>query len=416
MQGESVIFTVKCSCGHTWETSKTECDVTVKIFSFAERACPACHTEILCIINGDTPPLLFPGIVPEFKSNAGKNGSVSELIKDETESNLFFEDGLFARTEELFIEAEPKAGYYSILGSLYLIKPVSKRGLDVAEECFRKAVDIAPHLNGVQAGIRYIQRERERHIYVSCNLCGMDDFAKICDNVFGQTIVQCKKCGLIYRNLQPRIESYQENYGDEYIKYRNNIIDWDGWHKSRIENMSKVGLKDFEAKEARSVLEIGCAEGNMLTLFSKRGWQAKGIDISQDMTAYAREKLGMDASCATIEETNFPDRSFDLVAMFHVIEHLPDPYSVLLESYRMLKEGGWVILETPCFDLPNITHEWFNDEDHLTFFSESTIKTILLKIGFKNIRSYGWELIVDRPSNPAGINMFYMIVSAEKTL
>jgi len=368
----------------------------------------------LCIIKGNTTPLSFSGIVSKLERKAAKHGSIPKLIKHETENNKFFEEGLLARTEELLTETNTKAGHDSMLGSLCLIQPISKSELDIAERCFQKAVDAAPHLKGVHAGIKYIKRERERHIYVSCNLCGMDDFERICDNVFGQTIVQCRKCGLIYRNSQPRVESYQENYGDEYIKYRNDIIDWDGWHKSRIENMSKVGLENFEARENRSVLEIGCAEGNMLNLFNKRGWQTKGIDISHEMTTYAREKLGMDASCATIEKTNFSDKSFDIVAMFHVIEHLPNPERALMESCRLLKDGGSIIVETPCFDLPNITHEWFNDNDHLTFFSESTIKTMLFKSGFKNIKSYGWELIVDRPSNPAGINMFYMIISAEK--
>jgi len=406
---------IRCSCGKSISIVNED-DVGVKSFLFGLRKCSHCFKSVLFVKN-DGDIVSFPEDIKGVSSS--EYAFVLNSIRFSLKNDIFFEEGLLSRAGELFRgNVSITAGIYSILGSGYLVKPLSSSSLSRAEKFFNEALDIDPGLEGVKAGLAFIEREKRRHRYVTCNICGKDNFRKLCDNAFAQTIVMCNECGLIYRSVQPLIDSYRENYGYEYIEYRNKITDWEGWHKSRTVNMDKVGLGEYEKelKAVGSVLEIGCAEGQMLSLFKKRGWREKGLDISYVMTRYAREKLGLDAVCGTLKETKFPDNSFDLVAMFHVIEHFPDPVMNIKESWRILKEGGRIIIETPCYDLPNITNEWFDDEDHFTFFSESTLKRMLRESGFRNISLYAWELKVDRPSSPGGINMFYLIVCAQKTL
>jgi SAM-dependent methyltransferase len=96
-----------------------------------------------------------------------------------------------------------------------------------------------------------------------------------------------------------------------------------------------------------SVLDDGCGRGLMLAELAARGWRAVGVEASVAASRHAREVLGLDVRVGELAALRFPGASFDVVTLFHVLEHLVDPDSTLAEVRRLLAPNGRLLLEVP---------------------------------------------------------------------
>jgi SAM-dependent methyltransferase len=96
------------------------------------------------------------------------------------------------------------------------------------------------------------------------------------------------------------------------------------------------------------VLEIGSGRGTLLADLRSRGFDVVGVEISADRIAEARARFG-DLPIQRIDGTTLPfsDATFDAVLSFDVFEHIPDTDAHLNEARRVLKPGGWYLLQTP---------------------------------------------------------------------
>jgi len=95
----------------------------------------------------------------------------------------------------------------------------------------------------------------------------------------------------------------------------------------------------------------------------------------------------VESVCARIEDTSFPDETFDIIHSCHTIEHLKSPNEVLAEHWRTLKPGGLLIVDAPNIALlasDDILEEWFIDK-HLFHFSAGTLARLLHANGFEII-------------------------------
>ena len=75
-----------------------------------------------------------------------------------------------------------------------------------------------------------------------------------------------------------------------------------------------------------------------------------GLDLSPEAAAIAARENGVQVVTATLAGACFPDASFGVVTMFHVLEHVLDPCAVLTEVHRVLRPGGRVVLQVPNID------------------------------------------------------------------
>src|SRR5208283_5040360 len=98
--------------------------------------------------------------------------------------------------------------------------------------------------------------------------------------------------------------------------------------------------------------------------------------------------MGFDVIQGTVENGKFLNGYFDLVTMTHVIEHLPTPVATLKEISRILKPGGFLFIRTPNAEsLPRLVTEkkWFEDHDHLFFFGNRSLNSLLNKCNFMEL-------------------------------
>ncbi|MGA9347279.1 MAG: methyltransferase domain-containing protein [Anaerolineae bacterium] len=131
------------------------------------------------------------------------------------------------------------------------------------------------------------------------------------------------------------------------------------------------------------LLEIGCGIGSFLYLMRGAGWKVQGIEPDANYAYAGQNEYDIPIAAHLFENTDFEPGSFDLVAMFHVIEHLSSPRETLARIRHILKPGGILFLESPCIEHPYSGNlEYFFWSAHLFSFSRSTLNGLLQLVGF----------------------------------
>jgi SAM-dependent methyltransferase len=241
----------------------------------------------------------------------------------------------------------------------------------------------------------------EKKRAVPCVLCGNSEFTAIlrCE---GFAYVRCKHCGLVQINPQPEqaevARRYREGSGAAYFSYE--LANEAAFLRLQELALQDAGFGELEAalKQGNAarprVLDAGCATGALLAKLRDRGWACAGVELSPS-AEYARTERGLDVRSASLEESRFPDASFDLVLASHLIEHLNDPAAFVREAYRVLAPGGSFLVTTPNiagFQARLFRSRWRSAIfDHLYLFSIKTLSALLRQPGFaiERVRTWG---------------------------
>jgi SAM-dependent methyltransferase len=176
-------------------------------------------------------------------------------------------------------------------------------------------------------------------------------------------------------------EFYEKNYRSNYVKHTAEKQ----WEISLPESQARVAnFRNLFTKNSR-ILEIGCASGSFLFEAKDYVKSITGIELTDDFVVYAREK-GLDVKKSLDE---IPDNSFDLIFMFHVLEHIDDPIAFLKGVEKKLSDGGKLIIEVPNVD--DILVSVYKIKSHLDFywevahhyyFSRQSLGTVLERAGY----------------------------------
>jgi SAM-dependent methyltransferase len=237
---------------------------------------------------------------------------------------------------------------------------------------------------------------------VDCPLCDIDRAEAVTEvqdrllGVEGQfALVKCPECGLLYLNPQPTMDEIARYYPAEYDSF---VYPNQG-HMSWLRRASiDYGLRKRRRavtryKKAGRLLEVGCATGIFLNAMRETGpWDVYGVDISEPAIRYARDVFGLNVFRGQLEEARFPDNHFDVVVLWDVLEHLPNPKSALLEIRRVLADDGWLVFRVPnldSLDAKLFGPYWagLDAPRHFTVFSEATLRRLLDVTGFTLART-----------------------------
>lgn len=139
------------------------------------------------------------------------------------------------------------------------------------------------------------------------------------------------------------------------------------------------------------VLDIGCGSGGYLAFLASLGWTCHGVEPGPNSRRYAREILGLTIDQGPLSDCKFPDSYFDVVTMWHVIEHFPDPLDTLREVRRILKPDGVIMLSTPnieSLETRLFAGSWYGLDPprHFYLLSPSTLRAMLDRTGFVTTR------------------------------
>jgi 2-polyprenyl-3-methyl-5-hydroxy-6-metoxy-1,4-benzoquinol methylase len=158
------------------------------------------------------------------------------------------------------------------------------------------------------------------------------------------------------------------------------------------------------------LVEVGSSCGFQLEAFRKEGWEVLGVEPDRNAARQAIEKLGIPTINSVLEAAQLPAESADAVLMLHVIEHVPDPVGTLREIFRVLKQGGHLVLETPRYDtlmyrLLGRRERSLSCNGHIFFFTTESLRKAYTLAGFKleKLEYVGRSLTLDRLAYNIGV-------------
>ena len=213
----------------------------------------------------------------------------------------------------------------------------------------------------------YIVSEKDRH-------------GKPLRNVISQ------ESGLIFVDPVP-FENTEEFYKTEYRK------SYKGVHRPKPKHIYRAGLVALERYERiknlipkdTTCLDAGSSSGEFVYLMQTRGHSAEGIEANVPYAEYSRSELQINVSIQPFSE--FPiEEKFDLITMFHVLEHLENPVRDLMSLSKTLKPDGHFVIEVPNILYPCMafSHKWH--PGHLFSYTAETLSCLMNQAGFETIR------------------------------
>ncbi|MBI2029560.1 class I SAM-dependent methyltransferase [Candidatus Gottesmanbacteria bacterium] len=222
-------------------------------------------------------------------------------------------------------------------------------------------------------------------------------------NKLGYTVLKCKNCGLLSLDFNQEYSQflksyYQEGYftGNKKLRAYANYAD----DKENIaKNAQKLLNKADKYTKDGNLLDVGCAMGFFMEEAQKKGYKSYGIEVSDYAATIARKKFPKTIYKGSVEDflknrtkiPQFKGMNFDLITLSDLIEHVNDPREVLNGLKSMLKPKGIISIQTGdagSFWATLMGKNWhfYAPPQHLYFFSQKTLTTLLKQAGYELIK------------------------------
>lgn len=207
-------------------------------------------------------------------------------------------------------------------------------------------------------------------------------------------IFECEHCGLLFTTPRPVPDVIGRYYqSDAYYSHQQNKI---GFVPRLYEFVKSFNIKNkvrlaIGGLPQGKLLDIGCGVGDFLCQVKKHNWEVVGIEPSDDAKNIAATRLGF-RPLAPNDYQELPDASFDVITLWHVLEHVDDLKFQTSEIARLMKPNGRLIIALPnyqSFDCQYFKEKWaaWDVPRHLNHFSEDTLQKMIVSSGFTPVDS-----------------------------
>lgn len=226
-----------------------------------------------------------------------------------------------------------------------------------------------------------------------CPLCGgkkpqnfkvfFDGFVKV---------YKCCTCGFVAQYPGPGQDTIETNYEDSYSLDFTKKQEF--MYPERRAVLQDIVDRIIENSGPGRILDVGCGDGHFLHLCDKKGFECNGLEYSKQLSSYASTKVSGHIHQGKYEKSTYPEGSFDVITFIQVLEHIPDPISVLKIAHYHLRPGGLLVVEVPSVLAPHfliygVTKiKWFVTfkgiiKSHVNYFSPGTLSAFADKTNFK---------------------------------
>ncbi|RKZ10638.1 class I SAM-dependent methyltransferase, partial [bacterium] len=209
-------------------------------------------------------------------------------------------------------------------------------------------------------------------------------------------VVACTVCG--YRHLLPLpdpaalrefyTDTFYEDFHKDYIESQAKDLDW--W---RLEFGAKYALFARELPTGRRrLLDVGSGAGWFLQYGTQQGWQTVGVEPGRLANEHARHELGQTVIDGLFEPAVLAGQeAFDVVHFNNVLEHVPDPGTLLQTAHGALSTGGLISVTVPndfnplqqaLVDLKGHAPWWVAPQEHVCYFNRADLEALLRRHGF----------------------------------
>lgn len=234
---------------------------------------------------------------------------------------------------------------------------------------------------------------------------------QIKDHFLSQEIFQLKehKCGILSTQPQPPAEELTKYYqSQDYISHtdsKRSIFDWIYQQAKNINLKAKRNLVT-QYQTSGTLLDYGCGVGDFL-LFMKDIFKGTGIEPNPSAALIAKKKTQLQINTST-DLSVFEENSFDVITLWHVLEHVPNLEEITQQIKRILKKEGTLIIAVPnynSYDAEYYGAYWaaYDVPRHLWHFSQDSMKNLWSKLDFQCVQTA-----------PMLLDAYYVSILSEK--
>jgi 2-polyprenyl-3-methyl-5-hydroxy-6-metoxy-1,4-benzoquinol methylase len=237
-----------------------------------------------------------------------------------------------------------------------------------------------------------------------CILCGHSErFLLYSENNWH--IYKCAACGLGILDPQPQQDQLSNLYNQTYFEnHYKEELQPDSDEMIRRLKQESHRLRFFRPyKKTGRVLDIGCGRGYFLLVCRQQNYSVEGIDVSDNTAAYVNLILDIPVHVGFINNIALADAAYDVVTMWHSLEHTSDPHACIQMARRWLKEDGILVVDVPNhegFDARKMWSKWpqWDLPFHFYHFTPRSLSALLEKHGFEIVhhKSYLSEYVKEK--------------------
>ncbi len=217
---------------------------------------------------------------------------------------------------------------------------------------------------------------------MACQLCGFNDLSLVSskDSKSGSElrVVVCKGCGFV-QQLRPPHEnelrvyyshSYRQDYKSTYTPLAKHTYRAAGAAALRLDFLG-LGMGLVVSNLGAKLLDVGAGGGEVVYAAQKLGFNAIGLEPNQGYSEFARDQYGVRVKTMHLDQLE--EQDFDVITMFHVLEHLPNPARAIEFVYRKLRPGGYLMIEVPNIEQADASPANIFFKAHIWYFSRATL-------------------------------------------
>lgn len=227
--------------------------------------------------------------------------------------------------------------------------------------------------------------------FSSCWVCMGGDFRAVCEKE-GHQYVQCANCGVVRQYPYPSNEEvarYYENYQSHKTSNSIYLSDagFEPFRRDKLFTFTDLRVPD-NGFSGKRICDVGCATGQFLQMMADRGAsRVFGIDASKECIDIGRSR-GFE--CVEGDFLRISD-VFDVITMWHLVEHLPKPQEFIQHAFDLLSPGGWLLIETPVIGVVSeafgANWRYFMPTEHINLFPMDSLVRVCCDAGF-SLRSF----------------------------
>lgn len=192
-------------------------------------------------------------------------------------------------------------------------------------------------------------------------------------------VVRCSRCSHVYTDPKPSENELKEIYDKIYMYPVHFAIM--GEKRYRARKMAKYIEQLLGSGGHKEVLEIGCMYGYLLEALKKRRVQAEGIELDKAAVEHC-QKNGLQVSQSSAEDlVKMGQKTYDLVVLSHVLEHLREPEKILQQLKGLLRKDGLLVVAVP--NSSSINRKlfgrfwgWWQVPIHVNHFNQNSLKLL----------------------------------------
>lgn len=206
-----------------------------------------------------------------------------------------------------------------------------------------------------------------------CNEINYNDLSVRDAKSFKSLLISiCNNCGLVQQRPLPTVNELKIYYSHTYRKDYKKTYSPKSKHIYRAGKVAAQRIKFLidAGIQSGSLLDVGAGGGEFVYLTKLQGFKSKGIEPSVGYSEFAQSNYDCNIMTRNLDKEL---GKYDVVTLFHVLEHLPSPLKAFEKLYSLLSESGKLLIEVPWIETTDASPHNIYFKAHIFYFSVETL-------------------------------------------